>query len=154
MGKPDPSVVSSISLSIHGCRKRTMENRQIIHIIDDDKAVRKAIGLLLSIEGFKARTFASAPAFLATIKGNARGCVVTDIDMPTMTGIELLANIAERRLALPVIVMTGDRNVSLAVLAMKKGALEVLEKPFSVDALLSAVAKAMAPSTGPAAVAV
>jgi two-component system response regulator FixJ len=130
-----------------------MENPQIVHIVDDDTNVREAIGLLLSAEGFHTRTYASATAFLTTIQWNAKGCVIIDVDMPEINGIELLTHIVERRLTLPFIVITGKGSVSLAVLAMKKGAVDLLEKPFSAQSLVSSVAKALGPSYGHAGVA-
>ncbi|MDR3449030.1 MAG: response regulator [Alphaproteobacteria bacterium] len=82
---------------------------------------------------------------LATIAWSAKGCVITDVAMPEMTGIELMIHIVKRRLSLPVIVITGNANVALAALAMQRGAADFLKKPISAPSLLAAVARALMP---------
>jgi len=120
-----------------------MKDQKVVHVIDDDDAVRDAVGLLLSTEGYKVHTYSSAPAFLKAIPHKCEGCVVTDVRMPEMNGIDLIARMKEERLMLPVIVLTAHADVPLAVEAMKLGAIDLLEKPFDDAALLAAVEAAL-----------
>ena len=103
----------------------------------------KSIRLFLTTEGFDARTYASATDFLAKLNPNNSGCVVTDVRMPGMSGIDFLAHVAERRLSLPIIVITAHADVPLAVRAMKLGAVDLIEKPFRPDELISVVRAAL-----------
>ncbi|WP_036285760.1 response regulator FixJ [Methylocystis sp. ATCC 49242] len=121
-----------------------MNDTKIVHLIDDDAAMRDAVGLLLSTEGFSVHTYPSAPAFLKAVATNREGCVITDVRMPEMSGIELIARMKEDRIAMPVIVLTAHAHVPLAVEAMKLGAVDLLEKPFEDHALLAAVDAAFA----------
>lgn len=114
-----------------------------VHVIDDDDAVRDSIQMFLANEGLEVRTYPSADAFIAVLDSAPPGCVVTDVRMPGMSGIELLAEIARLRLAMPVIVVTGHADVPLAVRAMKSGAVDLLEKPFKAADLIDAVARAL-----------
>jgi two-component system response regulator FixJ len=120
-----------------------MVTPRTVHIIEDDATVRESIRLLLGAEGFDARTYVSAIDFLGAIEPNETGCVVTDVSLPGMSGVELLTHIMERGLSLPVIVMTGQANVPMAVSAMKLGAFDFMEKPFSSETLVIAVRKAL-----------
>ncbi len=114
-----------------------------VHVIDDDDAVRDSIQMFLANEGLEVRTYPSADAFIAVLDSAPPGCVVTDVRMPGMSGMELLAEIARLRLAMPVIVVTGHADVPLAVRAMKSGAVDLLEKPFKAADLIDAVARAL-----------
>lgn len=120
-----------------------MSAPRIVHVIDDDPAVRDSIQRLLTTEGFDARTYDSADAFLAAIGAGGAGCVVTDVRMPGISGIELLSKLEERDLALPVVVITAHADVPLAVTAMKRGAADLIEKPFGADDLVASVRAAM-----------
>jgi two-component system response regulator FixJ len=126
-----------------------MSEKQIVHVIDDDDALRDSVRLFLVNEGLEVRPYASAIEFLSALGSNPTGCVVTDVRMPGMSGMELLAHLAARGLALPVIVVTGHADVPLAVRAMKEGAIDLLEKPFRADDLISAVRRALASGKGP-----
>ena len=125
-----------------------MSGQEIVHVIDDDDALRDSVQLFLVNEGLNVKTYASATEFLAALDGAPAGCVVTDVRMPGMSGMELLAHLAARSLALPVIVVTGHADVPLAVRAMKQGAVDLLEKPFRPEDLISAVRKALISGRG------
>jgi len=114
-----------------------------VHVIDDDDAVRESLAFLLRTARLEVRTYESGLDFLRALPGLAGGCVVTDVRMPELSGIDLLRQVRERRSALPVIVITGHGDVKLAVEAMKEGAVDFLEKPFSDDQLLGAVRAAL-----------
>ncbi len=120
-----------------------MKTHGTVYIIDDDPIICNSIRLLLETEGFDARAYVSARDFLNAIGPDEMGCVVTDVRMPGMSGVDLLTHIAARGLNLPVIVMTGQADVALAVHAMKQGAVDFMEKPFSDAALLDSVRKAL-----------
>lgn len=113
----------------------------MVFVVDDDEAVRDSLEALLQTRGFEVRTFDSALAFLDAIDANARGCVLTDVRMPEMDGLEL-----QRRLAghLPVVVLSGHGDIPMAVQAMRDGAVDFIEKPYSDDTILHAVARAAA----------
>lgn len=111
----------------------------VVHVIDDDEAVRESLTFLLKTAGLAVRTYENATAFLHDDPKGKSGCVVTDVRMPDISGIDLLHRLRELNVNLPVIVITGHGDVPLAVEAMKSGALEFLEKPFDDDALLNAV---------------
>jgi two-component system response regulator FixJ len=121
-----------------------MSVRQIVHVIDDDPGVLQSVWLLLFSAGFGVRTYGSALEFLRTIKPGDKGCVVTDQCMPVMTGIDLLLEVEERDLHLPVIVMSAEADVHLAVRVMKLGAVDFVAKPFEPEALIVCVRRALA----------
>lgn len=117
---------------------------QPIYVIDDDDAVRDSLGFLLKAAGHAVQTFDSAEAFLGTQPQLDLGCIITDVRMPGMSGIELLRRIKGADSLCPVIVLTGHGDIALAVEAMKLGAAEFFEKPLDDDALLEAIRKACA----------
>jgi two-component system response regulator FixJ len=112
-------------------------------VVDDDGAIRDALVLLLEAAGHTARAHADAAAFLAAFDPGQPGCVVADVRMPGMSGLELQRHLAERRVDLPVIIITGHADVSMAVQALKSGSADFIEKPFDEDILLSSVAHAL-----------
>ena len=116
----------------------------VVHVIDDDADVRQSLAFLLSSAGLAVQVHESAIAFLDALPGIAGGCVVTDIRMPRMDGLELQRRLRELNTGLPVIVMTGHGDVPLAVEAMKAGAIDFIEKPFDDEVLLSAIRSALA----------
>jgi two-component system, LuxR family, response regulator FixJ len=120
-----------------------MQHEQIIYVIDDDDAVRQSLEFMLKAAGIKARSFDSAKAFLEVLPEISSGCVVTDVRMPEITGIDLLRMLKKSNPDLPVIVITGHGDISLAVEAMKIGAIDFLEKPFDGQQLLAAVRSAL-----------
>jgi two-component system response regulator FixJ len=115
----------------------------IVHIIDDDAAVRDSLAFLLATADIQSRQHESAEDFLANFKVEEAGCIITDMRMPGMDGLELLHKLQESKNSVPVIVVTGHGDVSLAVEAMKAGASDFLEKPFDQDAVLSSVRSAL-----------
>ena len=117
-----------------------MSDEGMVWIIDDDDAVRDSLAFLLTAEGMSVETFASAKDFLAGSRQGRHGCVVTDVRMPGMSGIDLLDQLAtSSRSDVPVIVITGHGDIALAVEAMKKGAADFIEKPCDDDRLIAAV---------------
>jgi two-component system response regulator FixJ len=124
-------------------RGRVMSGEPLVHVIDDDEALRQALARLLRGAGFAARTYASAPDFLDLLDTLERGCVITDVRMPGMSGLELLRRLGPRAAEFPVIVLTGRANVTMAVEALKDGASDFIEKPFESEVLLAAVRNSM-----------
>jgi two-component system response regulator FixJ len=116
----------------------------LVHVVDDDVDVRKSLGFLLATADFAVRLHESATAFLATATGDLDGCIVTDVRMPGIDGIEFLRQLRARGHRLPVIVMTGHADVALAVQAMKGGAADFIEKPFDDEMLIEAIRSALA----------
>lgn len=117
-----------------------MSDVATVHVVDDDPAMRDSLQMLLQAAGFAVRTFASAVAFLAS-DPQPLGCVLTDVRMPEIDGLALLRHLREQGVQLPVIVMTGQGDIAIAVQAMKAGAIDFLEKPFTDDALIEAVTR-------------
>ena len=122
----------------------TTDPTPTVFIVDDDEAVRDSLQVLLETEGYRTETFASALAFLETDPATRRGCLLADVRMPDMTGLELQQRLGERGVALPVVIVTGHGDVPMAVKAMKAGAVDFIEKPFADTAILDAVRRAMA----------
>ena len=120
-----------------------MSNSQVVHVIDDDAAVRQSLAFLLSTAGLAVRVHESAVAFLDALPEAQDGCIVTDIRMPGMDGLELQRRLRANRIGLPVIVITGHGDVALAVEAMKAGAADFIEKPFDDEVLLAAIQLAL-----------
>ena len=120
-----------------------MSNDAVVHVIDDDDAARDSLEFLLRSAKFEVRTYDSAKGFLDTASGLRSGCVITDVRMPEINGIDLLRKVREMELCLPVIVITGHGDVPLAVEAMRIGAIDFLEKPYDDDILLASVRSAL-----------
>jgi two-component system, LuxR family, response regulator FixJ len=116
---------------------------QVVHIVDDDTEVLQALAFLLSAAGFAVQVHDSAVAFLARMGRIEVGCVVTDVRMPGMDGLELQRRLRAAGNPTPVIIMTGHADVALAVEAMKAGAVDFIEKPFDNQVLISAVRAAL-----------
>ncbi len=111
----------------------------VVHIVDDDEAVRQSLAFLLSTAGIPVRVYESATSFLAGLPTLQAGCLITDVRMPDMTGLELLQQLRGKGIKLPVIVITGHGDIPLAVEAMRCGALDFIEKPFAEESILRAV---------------
>lgn len=114
-----------------------------VHVIDDDEAMRDSLSFLLASAGCKVRAYASAAEFLAGIETLGAGCVVTDMRMPEITGLDVLKAVRARAPHLAVIMITGHGDVALAVSALKQGAADFIEKPFDDEVILAAVRAAL-----------
>lgn len=119
-------------------------HRQTVFIVDDDPSVRDALSLLLSLHGHATAVFASAEDFLRALSPAWRGCVVTDIRMPGMSGLDLQQALVNHPARLPVIIITGHGDVAAARQAFKASAVDFLEKPFDNELLLQAIGRALA----------
>lgn len=115
----------------------------LVHIVDDDFAVRDALRWLFEGEGLVVRTYASAEEFLATYTNVRPGCAVVDLRMPGMSGLELQETLVRRHMPLPLVFLTAHGDVSLAVKAMRRGAVDFVEKPFTDERLVEAVRRAL-----------
>jgi two-component system, LuxR family, response regulator FixJ len=122
----------------------------IVHVIDDDEALRESLTFLLRTADLEAKSYASAAAFLDVLPLAGLSCIVTDIRMPGMSGLDLLRRLRELGSSIPVIVITGHADVPLAVEAMKFGAVDFLEKPFDDRILLESVRTALRQHAGEA----
>lgn len=121
-----------------------MTTDAMVHVVDDEDAMRGSLAFLLESAGFQVRTFASGQALLDAGLASGAGCVVTDIRMPGMSGLDLVRRLKTEGCMHPVIVITGHGDVPLAVEAMKAGVVDFLEKPFDDEILLTAVRGALA----------
>jgi len=115
----------------------------VVHVIDDDDAARESLEFLLRSANFTVTAYDSGTAFLRALPQIAFGCIVTDVRMPDLSGIELLRHLKETNTRMPVIVVTGHGDVPIAVEAMKLGALDFFEKPFDGDRMIAAVQSAL-----------
>ena len=120
-----------------------MGGSELVHIIDDDDALRDSLSFLLSSVGIKTKSYETATGYSNDPERGACGCILTDVRMPGMSGIDLLRKLKSDGITVPVIVMTGHGDVPLAVEAMKLGALDFVEKPFNDDALIASVRSAL-----------
>lgn len=109
----------------------------VVHIVDDDEAMRDSLLFLLDSAGMEARTYDSATTFLNALPGLEPGCILTDVRMPQINGLEMVRRVKAAGVELPVIVMTGHADLALAIEAMRAGVIDFLEKPFEDEALLS-----------------
>ena len=131
-------------LMLDGARGPKMPDNSTVCVVDDDRAVLAALTFLLTAEGYAVRAHESARTFLEMIEQDDCGCLVTDVRMPGMSALDLLAKMKERRVSMPVIVITAHGDIPLAIAAMKRGATHFFEKPFDNDALLDSIRAALA----------
>jgi two-component system response regulator FixJ len=117
---------------------------RLIHLVDDEEAIRRSVGFMLRTSKFQVRTYDSGVDLLKAARGLEPGCILLDIRMPGMDGLEVQAALKDQGVALPVIIMTGHGDVTLAVRAMKAGAVDFIEKPFEKAVLLSAIEHGLA----------
>jgi two-component system response regulator FixJ len=116
-----------------------MNQPRLIHIIDDEDSVRRSASFMLKTSGFSVQAWPSGVAFLKEVRHVEAGCILLDVRMPEMDGLEVQRTLHERGVAMPVIILTGHGDVSIAVRAMKAGAVDFIEKPFEKDVLLGAI---------------
>jgi FixJ family two-component response regulator len=119
-----------------------MMTTRIVHVVDDDEPMRTAMARLLAAEGLSARTYASAEELLASLRSDETGCVVLDLQMPGLNGLELQLKLAEREDPLPVVFLTGHGQIPDSVRAMQRGAVDFLTKPVESAGLLDAIRRA------------
>lgn len=120
----------------------------VLHLVDDEEAVRRSAEMMLAAAGHRVAAYAGGPQLLAAAgaegRGLAPGCVILDVRMPGMDGLQLMEELAKRGVTLPVVVVTGHGDVPLAVRAMRAGAVDFLEKPYTEERLLEAIGAALA----------
>jgi two-component system response regulator FixJ len=121
-----------------------------VHVIDDDEALRDSLTFLLRTARLDVQSYPSAMAFLEALPEAKLSCVITDVRMPGMSGIDLLRRLRERKISVPVIVITGHGDIPLAVEAMRIGAIDFLEKPFDDEVLIASVKTALRQKEGEA----
>ena len=117
----------------------TESEQRLVHLVDDDAAIRRSVGFMLKTSGHKVETYESGTDLLKASGRLDHGCILLDIRMPGMDGLEVQQALQEKGVSLPVIIMTGHGDVTLAVRAMKAGAVDFIEKPFEKDALLASL---------------
>jgi two-component system response regulator FixJ len=115
------------------------ELQRLVHLVDDDDSVRRSVGFMLKTSGFQVRSYSSGAELLKEAKSVEPGCILLDIRMPGMDGLQVQQALKVAGVSLPVIIMTGHGDVPLSVKAMKAGAVDFLEKPFAKQALLSSI---------------
>lgn len=116
-----------------------MSQPRLIHIIDDEDSVRRSASFMLKTSGFSVQAWASGVAFLKEVRHVELGCILLDVRMPEMDGLEVQRELQLRGVTMPVIILTGHGDVSIAVRAMKAGAVDFIEKPFEKEVLLGAI---------------
>ena len=121
-----------------------MNHPATVHVVDDDASFGRALGRLLTAHGFAVRAFGSGGEFLAHVTPASRGCVVMDLNMPGLGGLEVQQRLAEQRISLPIVFLTGRGDIPTSVRAMRQGAVDFLEKHAAETELLAAVERALA----------
>ena len=121
-----------------------MVAEKLVHIVDDDDSVRRSAAFMLKHAGYRVESYVSGVAFLKEVKHADRGCVLLDVRMPEMDGLEVQQEMAKRGIDMPVVVLTGHGDVGVAVKAMRAGAVNFIEKPYEKEALLQAIEEAYA----------
>ncbi|MHB8680447.1 MAG: response regulator transcription factor [Rudaea sp.] len=122
---------------------RPEQEDPVVYLVDDDPGIRSAIARLLRVAGLQTEAYSSGTAFLAAADLNHRGCLLLDLHMPGMSGLEVQASLKQRRSALPVIFLTAAADIPIAVAAMREGAVDFIEKPFENAHLLTRVQQAI-----------
>lgn len=121
-----------------------MSDPKLVHLVDDDESVRRSVGFMLKTSGFQVKAYGSGLDLLKDAKKLDRGCILLDIRMPGMDGLEVQEALKQAGVGLPVIIMTGHGDIPLSVRAMKAGAVDFIEKPFAKTVLLSALEQGFA----------
>lgn len=115
------------------------ESKFLVHLVDDDEAIRRSAGFMLKTSGFRVETYETGVQLLRKVRSLEPGCILLDIRMPEMDGLEVQRELRDAGCMLPVVIMTGHGDVSVAVQAMKAGAVDFIEKPFDKQSLLSSL---------------
>lgn len=113
--------------------------KKVIHIVDDEESIRRSVSFMLKTSGYQVETWSSGQAFLKEVKHAEHGCILLDVRMPEIDGLEVQRALADRGVTMPVVIMTGHGDISIAIRAMKAGAVDFLEKPFEKAALIAAI---------------
>ena len=116
-----------------------MSDGRMVHIVDDEDSIRRSVGFMLKTSGYQVETWTSGQAFLKEVRNAEQGCILLDVRMPEIDGLEVQRTLADRGVTMPIVIMTGHGDVSIAIQAMKAGAVDFLEKPFEKAALIAAV---------------
>lgn len=116
-----------------------MIDKKLVHIVDDEDSIRRSASFMLKTSGFAVETWPTGVAFLKEVRHAEEGCILLDVRMPEMDGLEVQKALSERGITMPVIVLTGHGDVSVAVQAMKGGAVDFIEKPFEKAVLLASI---------------
>lgn len=119
-----------------------MTDTRLIHLVDDDEAIRHSASFMLRHAGFRVKTYVDGVAFLEQVDDAEKGCILLDVQMPKMDGLQVQEALNERGVAMPVIVLTGHGDVAVAVRAMKAGAVDFVEKPYAKQTLVDALSRA------------
>ena len=119
-------------------------DEKLIHIIDDEAAIRRSAGFMLKTSGYAVETWESGVSFLKQVRHVEHGCILLDVRMPEIDGLTVQQELAERGVTMPIVIMTGHGDISIAVQAMKGGAVDFLEKPFEKAALIRSIEDAFA----------
>jgi two-component system response regulator FixJ len=117
---------------------------RFVHLVDDDEAIRRAASFMLRTSGYLVKTYPSGVAFLEAAAEATSGCILLDVRMPEMDGLEVQRALKERHILWPVVIITGHGDIGMAVEAMKAGAVDFIEKPFAREVLLGAIEEAFA----------
>ncbi len=120
-----------------------MSEARLVHLVDDDDAVRRSAGFMLKTSGFEVRIYESGSELMKSARDLSPGCILLDIRMPGMDGLEVQQALRDQGITLPVIIMTGHGDINLAVRAMKAGAVDFIEKPFEKTVLLHAISEGL-----------
>jgi FixJ family two-component response regulator len=128
--------------------RKTQDAKPVVFVVDDDPSFREALETMIRMDGWDVRAFEAAKGFLDSDPAPGASCLVLDVNLPDLSGLDLQTLVARNRPDMPVIIMTGDGDIPKTVRAMKAGAVEFLTKPFDGDILLGAIKSAMARSAG------
>ncbi|SEQ98785.1 response regulator transcription factor [Sphingobium sp. YR768] len=121
-----------------------MSDRPTVHIVDDEAAIRRSAGFLLKKSGYRVEAWPSGVEFLKDVRSAAEGCILLDIRMPVMDGLDVQQALIDQGVTMPIVLLTGHADVGIAVRAMKAGAVDFVEKPFDIAVLLDAIEAAFA----------
>jgi two-component system, LuxR family, response regulator FixJ len=121
-----------------------MTDKKLVHIVDDEESIRRSVSFMLKTSGYQVETWSSGQAFLKEVRHAELGCILLDVRMPEIDGLEVQRALAERGVTMPVVIMTGHGDISIAIRAMKSGAVDFLEKPFEKAALIAAIEESFA----------